>query len=157
MQWALHIVCICIISLLTRSANRMIHTLLLPVACLAVESSWNVMAHGDAREGKWRGNWRMECVASTLPRNTVYPALLPLMCTPRLPVVDWTDAPHWFKRTRPFRRKTKSGLCACAITFQRKSSSGELYRYVPRSLQISLATIFTTCVTWDKTWDKRCA
>jgi len=24
-----------------------------------VRSSWNVMAHGDAREGKWRGNWRM--------------------------------------------------------------------------------------------------
>jgi hypothetical protein len=24
------------------------------------------MAHGDAREGKWRGNWRMELVASTL-------------------------------------------------------------------------------------------
>ena len=23
----------------------------------------------------------------------LYPALLPLMCTPRLPVVDWTDAP----------------------------------------------------------------
>jgi len=31
-----------------------------------VESSWNVMAHGDEREGKWRGNWRMEWVASTL-------------------------------------------------------------------------------------------
>ena len=31
-----------------------------------VESSWNVMAHGDAREGTWRGNWRMEWVASTL-------------------------------------------------------------------------------------------
>jgi hypothetical protein len=31
-----------------------------------VESSWNVMAHGDARLGKWRGNWRMEWVASTL-------------------------------------------------------------------------------------------
>ena len=31
-----------------------------------VESSWNVMAHGDAREGKWRGTWRMEWVASTL-------------------------------------------------------------------------------------------
>jgi hypothetical protein len=53
------------------------------------------MAHGDAREGKWRGNWRMEWVASTLtlPRNTVYPALLPLMRTPRLPAVDWTDTP----------------------------------------------------------------
>ena len=24
------------------------------------------MAHGDVREGKWRGNWRMEWVASTL-------------------------------------------------------------------------------------------
>jgi hypothetical protein len=31
-----------------------------------VESSWNVMAHGDAREGKWRENWRMEWIANTL-------------------------------------------------------------------------------------------
>ena len=31
-----------------------------------VESSWNVMANGDAREGKWRENWRLEWVASTL-------------------------------------------------------------------------------------------
>ena len=31
-----------------------------------VDSSWNVMAHSDAREGKWRGNWWMEWVASTL-------------------------------------------------------------------------------------------
>jgi len=29
----------------------------------------------------------------SLPRNMVYPALLKLMRTPRLPVVDWTDAP----------------------------------------------------------------
>ena len=36
----------------------------------------------------------MEWVASTLtlPRNMGYPALLPLMRTPRLPVVDRTDA-----------------------------------------------------------------
>jgi len=33
---------------------------------LLVDSSWSVMAHGDAREGKWRGNWRMEWVASTI-------------------------------------------------------------------------------------------
>jgi len=53
------------------------------------------MAHGVVREGKWRGNWRMDWVASTLtlPRNMVYPALLPLIRTPRLPAVDWTDAP----------------------------------------------------------------
>jgi len=52
----------------------------------------------------------------------VYPALLPLMCTTRLPVVDWTDAPCRFKWTRPFSRKKKSGFCACAITFQTQST-----------------------------------
>ena len=34
--------------------------------CKCVDSSRNVMAHGDAREGKWRRNWRMEWVAITL-------------------------------------------------------------------------------------------
>jgi hypothetical protein len=89
-----------------------------------VQSRWNVMAHGDAREGKWRGNWLMEWVASppTLPRNMVYPALLPLMRTPRLPVVDWTDAPRRFKWARPFRRETKSGFCSRAVTFQTQST-----------------------------------
>jgi hypothetical protein len=53
----------------------------------------------------------------------VYPALLPLMRTPRLPVVDWTDAPRRFKWTHQFRRKTKFGFCACAITFQLPSST----------------------------------
>jgi hypothetical protein len=48
----------------------------------------------------------------------VYPALLPLMRTPRLPVVGWTDAPRRFKWTHPFRRKTKSCFCACAITIE---------------------------------------
>ena len=30
--------------------------------------------------------------------------------------------PRLFKWTRPFRRKTKSGFCACAITFQTHST-----------------------------------
>jgi hypothetical protein len=29
---------------------------------LILVSGWNVMAHGDSREGNWRGNWRMEWV-----------------------------------------------------------------------------------------------
>jgi hypothetical protein len=29
-----------------------------------------------------------------------------------------SSRPHRFKWTRPFRRKTKSGFCACVITFQ---------------------------------------
>jgi hypothetical protein len=32
--------------------------------------------------------------------------------------------PRRFKWTRPFGRKTKSGLCACAITFQTQSTNG---------------------------------
>ena len=31
--------------------------------------------------------------------------------------------PRRFKRTRPFRRKTKSGFCACDITFQTQSNN----------------------------------
>jgi len=59
-----------------------------------LEFSWNVMAYGDAQEGKWRGNWRMEW-------GSQYPShYLGTWCiqhyyrwcrTPRLPVVNWTD------------------------------------------------------------------
>ena len=92
--------------------------------CL-VESGWNVMAHGDAREGKWRGKWRMEWVACTLHT------------TSGLDVSSITTAdahssaassrlnrhPRRFKWTRPFRRKMKSGFCACAITFKMQSTT----------------------------------
>ena len=37
-----------------------------------LDSSWNVMAHGEAREGKWRGHWRMEWVTSTLHTTSVH-------------------------------------------------------------------------------------
>jgi len=75
-------------------SNRVImHGTINVIFC--VELVRNLVAHGDAREGKWRGNWRMECIAITLtpPPNVVYPALLKLMRTSRLPAVDRTDAP----------------------------------------------------------------
>jgi len=34
--------------------------------------------------------------------------------------LNW--CPRWFKWTCPFRRKTKCGFCACAITFQTQSN-----------------------------------
>jgi len=45
----------------------------------------------------------------------VYPPSLPLTsaASSRL---NWR--PRRFKWTRPFHRKTKSGFCTCAITFQ---------------------------------------
>jgi hypothetical protein len=67
----------------------------------------------------------MEWVA-TLPRNMVYPALLPTIradahtstASGRL-----NRSPRRFKWTHPFRRKTKCAFCACAITFQLASTS----------------------------------
>jgi len=77
------------------------------------------VTHGTGSEGK-TGEWSVQPVLFTLPRNMMYPALLPLMRTPRLPAVDWTDD---LNRLIRFARKTNSGICACAITFQTQSTS----------------------------------
>jgi hypothetical protein len=36
------------------------------------ESTWNVMAHGDARVEKWSGNWQMKSVPSILHTTSEY-------------------------------------------------------------------------------------
>jgi hypothetical protein len=53
---------------------------------------WHTVTHGMGIEEE-TGEWSGLPVPFSLHRNMVYPALLPLMCTPGLPVVDWTDAP----------------------------------------------------------------
>ena len=82
------------------------------------------MAHGDAREGKWRGNWRMEWVASTL--HTTSERGVSSITNADAHTSAASSRLKWrlrrFKWTRPFRRKTKSGFCACAITFQTQST-----------------------------------
>jgi len=89
-----------------------------------IESIWNLMAHGDAREGKWRGNWRMEWIASTLHTTSEHDVSSITTADAHTSAassrLNWR--PRWFKWTRPFRRKTKSGFCACAITFQTQST-----------------------------------
>jgi len=89
-----------------------------------VESSWNVMAHGDARAGKLRGNWRMQWVASTL--HTTSEHGVSSITTADAHTSAASSRMNWcpcrFKWTRPFRRKTKCGICACAITFQTQST-----------------------------------
>ena len=92
-----------------------------------VESSWNVNAHGDAREEKWRENKRLEWV--TIKRHTtaehrlaraVQTLQADVHSPPASSRLNWR--PRRFKWTRPFPRKTKSGFCACAITFQTQST-----------------------------------
>jgi len=91
----------------------------------SADSSRNVTAHGDARLGKWRGNWRMEWVASTLHTTSEHGASSITTADAHTSAassrLNWQ--PCWFKWTRPFRRKTKSGFCACAITFQLVSTT----------------------------------
>ena len=109
-----------------------------------VESSWNVMAHGDAREGKWRGNWRMAWVGSTL--HTTLEHGLSSLTTADAHTSAATIRLNWrpcrFKWTRPFRQKTKSGFCACVITFQRQFTrilpNEQCYKHYTRGRIISL-------------------
>ena len=82
------------------------------------------MTHGDARNGTWRGNWRMEWVASTLHTTSELGVSSITTADAHTSAVssrlNWR--PCWFEWTRPFRRKTKSGFCACAVTFQTQST-----------------------------------
>ena len=106
-----------------------------------VDSSWNVIAHGDAREEKWRGNKRMEWVTSKrhmtaehrLARavQTMQADARTLAASSRL---NWR--PRRFKLTRPFHRKTKSHFCACSITFQRQSTN------IPEQAAVSIFRAF---------------
>ena len=86
-----------------------------------LDSSWNVMAHGNAREG----NWRMEWVDSTLHITSEHGVSSITTADVHTSAVssrrNWR--PRWFKWTRPFRQKTKSGFCACAVTFQTQSNT----------------------------------
>jgi len=116
---------------------------------LFVDSSWNVMTRGDPREGKWRGNWRMEWVASTLhttsehgvSSNTAADAHASAASSRQ----NWR--PRWFKWTRPFRRKTKFGFCACAITFQLADT--EVFGGSGLGQRCGMVLLF--CVTVSKT------
>jgi hypothetical protein len=81
---------------------------------------WHTVTHGRGSEG----DWRMEWVASTLHTTSEL----------RVSSITNADAhtsaassrmnwrPRRFKWTCPSRRKTKSGFCACAITFQTQST-----------------------------------
>ena len=89
-----------------------------------VESIWNVMAQGDGWEGKWRGNSRMEWVASTLHTTSehgVSSITTADVYTAASSRRNWR--PHQFKWTRQFRWKTKFDFCECAITFQTQSNT----------------------------------
>jgi hypothetical protein len=77
--------------------------------------------HGRGSEGR---NWRMEWVASTLHTTSEHGVSIITTADAQTSAassrLNWR--PRRLKWTRPFRRKTKSDFCACAITFQTQST-----------------------------------
>ena len=67
----------------------------------------------------------------TLPRNLVYPALLPLMRTTRLPAVNWTDVPADLNGLVRFAERRKLVSACVPSHFKRTkiplSSGGSLF------------------------------
>jgi hypothetical protein len=97
----------------------------LHVLNIKVDSRSNVMAHGDAMDGKKRGKWRMEWVVSTL--HTISEHGVSSITTADAHTSVASSRLNWrsrrFKWIRPFRRKTKTGFWVCAITFQTQSNT----------------------------------
>jgi len=101
---------------------------------------WNVMVHGDVREGKWRGKWRMEWVASTLHTTSEH----------GVSNISTTDAhtsaarsrlnwrPHRFKWTRSVSPKDKIWFL---LVCHRISST--VYTVVRRCVQQDMQSFFS--------------
>ena len=113
-----------------------------------VHYSWNVMAHFDARDGKRRGNWRMEWVASTLHTTSEHGVCSITIADAHTSAArsrrNWR--PRRFKWTRPFRRKTQSIFCACAITFKLASTKQHtitVFRLLVRNIEEINAVLFS--------------
>ena len=109
------------------------------------------MAHGNAREGKWRGIWRMEWVASTLhttsERGVSSITTADAYTSAASSRLNWR--PRRFKWTRPCRRKTKSGFCACAITFQTHNTTHSIQRTIVYLCQYRLFYLHTFICVCD--------
>ena len=102
--------------------------------------------------------------------NWVYPALLPLMRTPRLPVVDWTDAPADLNGLVRFaeRRNLVSArvpshinwpppqcLCDTAALCWKRLEWWRNFGLCPYTAARCEMTCFCCCNVWTKVEDER--
>jgi hypothetical protein len=89
-----------------------------------------VMQDAPCSDVKWRGKWRMEWVASTRYTTSEHGvSRITTITTANAHASAASSRLNWhprrFKCTGPFRRKTKSGFCESAITFQTQSTTGK--------------------------------
>ena len=103
------------------------------------------MAHGDAWEGKWRGKMWMEWVALYVGTQSIQLLSADPHSSAASSQLNWH--PRRFKWTHPFRWKTKSGFCTCAITFRTCYTSVCIVlmcHFSKASLCDTFCTLFTT-------------
>jgi hypothetical protein len=106
--------------------------------------------------GRWsEGETGEECVASTLHTTSEHGVSSITNANAHTSAASsrLNRRPRRFKWTRPFRRKTKSGFCACAITFQMQStsqsaSSDDLLVYEKKRLLRPLAKLRKAAISF---------
>jgi len=80
----------------------------------------------------------------------VYPALLPLMRTPRLPVVDWTDVPADWNGLVRFAERRKL-VSARVITFRKQCTNCLALDRPPRlNLLLSVLAMFSVSASKER-------
>ena len=96
----------------------------------------------------------------SLPRNLMYPALLPLMRTPRLPAVDWTDAPadlhglvRFAERRNLVSARVPSHFKRSLLYFSTLSHKRHVFR--KDFLNIKCVLIVSTTFVWNNSHNKK--
>ena len=77
--------------------------------------------HGRGSEGETRMEWVASTLHTTSENGVSSITTADAHSSAANSLLNWR--PRRFKWTRPFRRKTKYGFCACAITFQTQSTT----------------------------------
>jgi len=93
---------------------------------------WRVVTLGRVSEG---GNWRMEWVASTLHTTSEHGVSSITTADAHNSAarsrLNWRPPPADLNGLVRFARKTKSGFCACAVTFQTQSTTKTVGKKTP--------------------------
>jgi hypothetical protein len=97
---------------------------------------WRTGGEVKGKLANWVGGQYSSHYLATWCIQHYYRLCAHLGCSSRL---NWR--PRRFKWTRPFRRKTKSGFCACVITFQLIST------YVKDLACVTSCAHLSTCLT----------
>jgi hypothetical protein len=114
-----------------------------------VQSGWNVMAHGDAGERKWSGNWGMEWVVSTL--QTTSENGVSSITTADAHTSAASSRLNWrprrFKWSSPFRQRRNLFSARVPSHFKRILPLIEVVNVIVMVTTLTMVTTVTTGTT----------